>query len=646
MSAVEPIRFHIIGNPVSIAGFAYGLRYSSIIINVAGQTIPSEKRAGLTQKIVEFAPSFDKLVAEKASTLANGDSWPATMLWILGILHHLQRSVGLPIYEPARLLAATTDKATFCLPIWSGATLAHITLVQALFQVFEHGSEERLSALERALTELGATGSKSSNVPRFLQAAFKLGLPFLELPGEIIQYGICKQSQWMESTFTEGTTRTSARIARDKWLSAQMLRRAGLPVPAHFMVSDLESAVQAAEKLGYPVVVKPADLDGGAGVFIDLATADAVRNAFAAASTLSRQILVEKHAGGRDYRIVVFRNQVISAIERLPGGVVGDGHHDVEELLAQLNADPRRGTTPHSPLKLVPLDDEALELLKRAGFLPTSIPAKDQFVRLRQAGNVASGGMPVGILEKVHPDNLQLGLRAARALRLDFAGIDLLMPDIGRSWRETGANICEVNAQPNLGTIVNAHLYEPLLRKIVPGNGRVPTVVVVGSPPQSLLVRAIELALLDKRISVGCHDEESVRIGGEVIREGAVSPYVAGTHFIADRAVSAMILNVDDISTLRTGLPLPRHDVLVLAGGHLRMPENTNEVNRQQLWVELLAALLPSCDGRIISLQGSGLQVRGLEQLTTARWDTNPIAPPQLVSEIMNEINRFERSSE
>ena len=43
-----------------------------------------------------------------------------------------------------------------------------------------------------------------------------------------------------------------------------MLRQASLPTPDHWAAPDEDSAVSAAESLGYPVVVKAADLDGGA----------------------------------------------------------------------------------------------------------------------------------------------------------------------------------------------------------------------------------------------------------------------------------------------------------------------------------------------------------------------------------------------
>ena len=79
--------------------------------------------------------------------------------------------------------------------------------------------------------------------------------------------------------------------------------------------------------------------------------------AFEAARKHSGQILVEKHVEGRDYRLVGFNGELIWAIERVPGGVMGDGQHTVAQLLQRRNADPRRGSGQYSPLKTLTLDE-------------------------------------------------------------------------------------------------------------------------------------------------------------------------------------------------------------------------------------------------------------------------------------------------
>ena len=57
---------------------------------------------------------------------------------------------------------------------------------------------------------------------------------------------------------------------------------------------------------------------------------------------------VEKHMPGRDYRVTVLQGEVIWAIERVPGGIEGDGQTSVRGLIEQLNNDPRRSAASHA----------------------------------------------------------------------------------------------------------------------------------------------------------------------------------------------------------------------------------------------------------------------------------------------------------
>jgi hypothetical protein len=77
--------------------------------------------------------------------------------------------------------------------------------------------------------------------------------------------------------------------------------------------------------------------------------------------------------------------------------VIGDGVSTIDQLAdAQINTDPRRGTTEDAPLNVV-IPSESAEVileLERLGLTPQSIPAKDQSVLIQRNGNVAliSGG--------------------------------------------------------------------------------------------------------------------------------------------------------------------------------------------------------------------------------------------------------------
>ncbi|GHV21257.1 hypothetical protein FACS189428_1370 [Clostridia bacterium] len=50
---------------------------------------------------------------------------------------------------------------------------------------------------------------------------------------------------------------------------------------------------------------------------------------------LSPVMIIEEFQKGNDYRIVVLDDEVISAYQRMPLNVVGDGKHSIRDLLLQ-----------------------------------------------------------------------------------------------------------------------------------------------------------------------------------------------------------------------------------------------------------------------------------------------------------------------
>lgn len=320
-----------------------------------------------------------------------------------------------------------------------------------------------------------------TNMFHFLQAALDMDVPFSRLVSNIYTFGTGARTRWLYSTITDQTPQLGVRIAHDKLLTADLLRRAGLPAPVHMLAADEAAAVRAAETLGYPVVVKPTDQEQGRGVAANLGNADAVRAAFADAGKVSNSLLVEKHFHGKDYRLTVARGKVIKIENRVAGGVEGDGVSTIEDLVRQEQDTPRFRKIFRDSRKMpLSLDSEALGLLDESGMTARTVPRAGEYVVLRRKNNVSTGGLQIRIaLDGAHPDNLALAVRAAALLRLDFAGIDLLTPDIGRSWLETGALICEVNAQPQIGIRTTPDIYSEVLSGLMPDGSRIPAHLIV-----------------------------------------------------------------------------------------------------------------------------------------------------------------------
>lgn len=616
-----PPSWQLLGKIQPLDGHGYGSRYPALVLRLEGEPLSADIKAALWANLQAMCPTMER----SAVNLDDSQDWPQTVQFLLSSWQALQVGLGLPVYEVGRVLSCTSKQSRCIVPTLGAAqvAMAHVVwkTLEWLKTVSSGGdSATAHSNLDKVVQALRVHNARGSNVPLFVKAAYQLGIPIQQLPGGIYQYGLGRRARWLDSSFTDVTPNISAKLARNKVTAAALLRQAGLSVPSHQLVSDADHAVRVAHSFGYPVVVKPADLDGGVGVAAGLLNDEEVIEAYKEAVKHSRHILLEKHVEGRDYRVTVFNGVAIWAIERVPAGVTGDGFQSVAELIATTNADPRRGTGKHSPLMRLQIDKEACRLMQLQGLQTTSIPQAGQFVSLRRAANVASGGTPVSVFDKIHPDNARFAVRAAESMRLDLAGIDLLIPDIAVSWRESGATICEVNAQPNLGQTTSRHLYGDIMRQLLPNGGRIPTICVFGAKHTRQWLQVLSRQLAASGMSVGVAGGHEVSVNGETIHMGAATIHAAGKMLALHRNVDALVLAIEDGSVLQTGMPVDRCDALILAGANLHDDQERNKESHQQWMAELLRSLLPACDGVVIQPNIEGLKLQGFREIGSAKW--------------------------
>ena len=424
-------------------------------------------------------------------------------------------------------------------------------------------SVKQQKTLDQLLQRLRSAAPGGTNNIRFIRAAHTLGIPILPLPGGLFQYGWGTRGRWFNSSITDETPAIGVGQAKNKLLTAETLSIGGLPVPAGRRVKNMTDAASLARQLGYPVVVKPADRDQGKGVYADLRNDNEVYAAFKQASKLSANIMLERHLKGTAFRITLFREKPLVIVQRLPAGVTGDGASTVEALIEQTNADPRRSSSRFSIMKPIVIDDEARFLLKRAGLSLNSIPQVGQFIALRRAANVSTGGDVIVLdTHEVDPSYLNLVKRAAALLRLDIAAVDFITQDIRKPWYETGAAIIEVNAQPQMGTILT-HLHRQLLSSYVQGDGSIPSMLVLGSD-QADLMRGVRESAEHTLIGLGSVTADGVFIGHDRIGDGGKGILSGVRALLIDPSVHALLL-AGDLNTITSqGLPLPFIHHLVL----------------------------------------------------------------------------------
>lgn len=249
----------------------------------------------------------------------------------------------------------------------------------------------------------------------------------------------------------------SSDVARDKGYANFFMGKMGYPVIegktfyskkwAHAIDSNqgIDAGYKYAKKLGFPVVVKPNSGSQGVGVAI-------VHNKqeFYRAMNLIFQndkvAIVQRVVTGKDYRIVVLDNKIISAYERIPLSIIGDGKLSIEKLL---NKKKKHFNNIYRDIKIDIKDPRIREKLKRQNLNLKSVLPKRERVYLLDNANLSTGGDSVDVTKEIHPSFKKLAIKLTKDMGLRLCGVDLMIEgDISEKLKKYW--VIEVNAAPGL----------------------------------------------------------------------------------------------------------------------------------------------------------------------------------------------------
>jgi len=207
----------------------------------------------------------------------------------------------------------------------------------------------------------------------------------------------------------------------------------------------IDNGYEYAKKVGFPVIVKPNSGSQGSGVAL-VHDKEEYYLAMKRIFEYDRIAIVQSPVKGKDYRIVVLDNKIISAYERSPLNIIGDGKSTVKELLYKKQQDfiaSGRDT-------MIKNDDPRIKnKLKNQKLDLNSIPLPKQKIFLLDNANLSSGGDSVDVSDKIHQEFKDLSIKLTKDMGLRLCGVDLMIDgDIGQKpdkyW------VIEINSAPGL----------------------------------------------------------------------------------------------------------------------------------------------------------------------------------------------------
>lgn len=245
---------------------------------------------------------------------------------------------------------------------------------------------------------------------------------------------------------------SSARMAENKYFTNKILEKAAIPVPkaAMMYIAEYKYGVweEKISNMQYPLVVKPT-LDGlGRGVLCNVQNIEQLK---AYLDTLFKSYdfvsIEEFHGQLKSYRILVFDKRVIGVIFREPAHVIGDGQHNIQELIELTN----QKRSKNEILAPIRIDEECHFRLVEQGVKLDYIPKEKEKIKLGYTSNASRGGSFTALKTRsICRKNRQLMARIAELLNLGLVGVDIECEDIGIPLESSRGVILEVNHSPSI----------------------------------------------------------------------------------------------------------------------------------------------------------------------------------------------------
>lgn len=582
-----------IDNGARLSGFRQGLRQTSLRLRPQLVLPAAPDFAKIDSDLLErfgIAPEAHKTCVER--TLSEDEQAAQQFAWrLMALACNLLQAIKIPCFDRGLILDIQTvnrDERRYRLAClfpavefqsldWIAECFRRAHLMLSRF-ADRATTEAEVALLLDDVHEKFVVGARKriaggdSTIP-VLKSAFLLDIPFAPIGKGNYLLGWGAKMRLTDRSTSELDAAIGSRLSQDKFTSAHLLRMAGLPAPVHLLVWTEEAAVDAANHIGFPVVIKPADKDRGEGVTTGICDAAGVAAAYDSAARLSQNILVERQVPGICHRILVSGGMSPYTVGRLPMAVEGDDVHTVRELVAMANQKEARKAG-HWRQKPFPADELAEHTLKAAGLTFDAIPDQGTLAFLRPIETTEWGGVPLVLSDEIHPENLKVAIQATRLLGLHAAGVDMISEDIRKPWYENGAVINEVNFAPYLSLRLDYQCAgaEQFVRRLFPDGARIPVEVFIGDAAAwtAAEARCHALASSGVRAYLCSHRQAAASDGAIRLALGDGGLYARSRALLMQRDADALLLVVQTDELLSQGLPVDSVDAVTLVNRNVQ----------------------------------------------------------------------------
>ncbi|AOH54038.1 cyanophycin synthetase [Peribacillus muralis] len=539
---------------------------------------PSDTISGFNEKLLNALPNLGNHTCSKgyrggfAERLRQG-TWMAHILEHMAI--ELQNMAGIDVIRGKTVMMEKKGhyQVTFEYQEPEAGLQAFLAAKEIAEAILKGEKEVHVQSYVKKIEDLYYKNKLGPSTEAIFMAAQKKNIP-VERIGEdsLLRLGTGSRQKYVQATISSQTSSIAVENACDKSLTKSILKGCGLPVPEGAIAHSIEEIFDAADRLGFPLVIKPYNGRQGQGVITHIKNKDELFNVINCLEAYVEKFIVERHIEGHDYRLLIVNGELLATSLRLPPYVIGNGKETIRRLIEKENRNSLRGNGHEKPMSKIPLTHTVTCYLEKTNRTLGSIPKQGELVQVAGNANLSTGGKAIDVTEQVHPTIKKMAVAAAKAIGLDIAGIDFICEDISMPLDHSRTAIIEVNAAPG----IRMHHYpsegkkrdvgKAIIDYLFPSreDAAIPIIAVTGTNGKTTTTRMIHYFLSNDKTMVGMTNSDGVYIGEEIVDQGDCSGPISAGMVLAHPEVDVAVLETARGGILREGLAFRQCNVGII----------------------------------------------------------------------------------
>ncbi|SFC01776.1 cyanophycin synthetase [Bacillus sp. OV322] len=529
---------------------------------------PSDSIPGFTETLLKLLPGLKKHTCSPgyeggfAERLASGT-------WMGHILEHMaieiQVSAGIDVKRGKTLTGNQPGiyYITYSYKEEKSGLFAFEAAVEIIKSILADEKNIPVNGYIEKTADLFYKNKLGPSTEAIYEAALAAKIPVQRVGTEsMLRLGTGSRQKFMQATISSQTSNIAVETSCNKQLTKETLQACGIPVPQGEVVSSMSEIFHTADRLGFPLVIKPLNGRQGQGVITNIKNRDELFNVVNCLDKHEDTYILERYFEGNDYRLLVVDDKLAAASMRTAPFIIGNGKDSIRNLIEEENLNPLRGDGHEKPMSKIPLNHSVSCYLEKFDLTLESIPEKGKIIAVAGNANLSTGGRASDVTDQVHPSIAKMAISAARAIGLDIAGIDLICKDISKPVNINKMAIIEINAAPG----IRMHLYpsegkmrdvgKTIVDYLFPDRreAAIPIISVTGTNGKTTTARLVHHFLSKEGIAVGMANSDGVFIGQQCLHQGDCSGPISARQVLNHPMADFAVLETARGGILREGL--------------------------------------------------------------------------------------------